>query len=248
MPQTRHRNRRVPVSYSHGFSETRANTGETRRGCPRCRPGLCALGSLRPEEFPDGPLPGGKGVGGVVKARSRLCRSKCPPDFGPRMPRAPRLAYGLAERLLQGHEGAAALSNSAHRVASPVPRDAEAQAPAVTSQPEPYRGRRHVCSFRPSQPLLPTAWRLASRSARREPSRTVGGDFVQANHLRPRTKHPRRRQLGGPPRGSRPFAGGEIRSLEERSAGAGWDDTPTPGRVGCPADREIEGKKFSDPS
>jgi hypothetical protein len=58
----------------------------------------------------------------------------------------------------------------------------------------------------------------------------------------------RRSRLGGPLRSSSPPAGAQMRCLEEGSAGAGWDDTPTLGRVGCPADREIEGKKFSDPS
>src|ERR671918_937856 len=152
------------------------------------------------------------------------------------MPRAPRLAYGLAERLLQSHQGAAALSNSAHRVTSPVPRDAKAQAPAVTSQPESYRCRRHVCSFVRLSPLLPTAWRLASRSARREPSRTVGGDFVQANHLRPRTKHPRRRHSVARPEALVPLR--EAKSAPWRSARrvqdgtippllGGWDAPPT---------------------
>ena len=42
----------------------------------------------------------------------------------------------------------------------------------------------------------------------------------------------------------------EAKSAPWRIArwGAGWDDTLTPERVGCPANREIEGKRFSDPS
>jgi hypothetical protein len=35
--------------------------------------------------------------------------------------------------------------------------------------------------------------------------------------------------------------------VEELSAGAGCDDAPHSWRVGCPADRDIEAKKFSDP-